>query len=332
MKKFVCMLLSLCLVAGAALAQETGEQLLEELKGQTLMLSSGVGAWDTSLIMGDNGTFTGEFHDSEMGDTGENYPGGTVYVCRFHGQFSQPVREAEGVWTLQLSQLELDEGQQPELIEDGIRFVLAAPYGLENAKQVTLYQPGVPVDILPEEFLPWSHLTEIDPDAKELPYYALWNPVDESGFIGDLVEESGLVGLANPWRDVTADGLMEAAGLTFGIPEGAEDVGYSVMNENELAEMRFTLQGGQFTARIAPASAFTDISGMYYAWEAKEGFQLGACVGSHWAAQDGEINLYLWYDAAPGLMYSLSAQGANLQQIDLQAVARQVYIPTMTDN
>ena len=329
MKKFVCVLLSLLLVTGAALAQEAGEELLKELEGQTLFFSSGVGAWETSLTLGENGAFTGEFHDSEMGDAGENYPDGTVYVCRFHGRFSQPVREAEGVWTLQLSQLELDEGQPPEVIEDGIRFVLAAPYGLENAKQVTLYQPGVPVDTLPEEFLPWSHLMEIDPDAKKLPYYALWNPVDECGFIGDLVEESGLVGLANPWRTVTAQELKAATGAVFGLPQGAEDAVYLVMNETELSEMQFSMQGARFNARIQETASFTDISGMYYSWSGKGAFNLGRCVGAYWTAQEGneQIHLCLWYDGEAGVMYSLSAQGENLQSFDLEAIARTVYIP-----
>jgi hypothetical protein len=48
---------------------------------------------------------------------------------------------------------------------------------------VTIFVPGTPVEHLPEAFIPWSHLLETDPDAKELPCYAIWSEADEAGFI-----------------------------------------------------------------------------------------------------------------------------------------------------
>ena len=85
--------------------------------------------------------------------------------------------------------MEQDEGQVPEAIEDGIRYVTAAPYGLEKAQTVTVFLPGTPVDRLPEGFMIWSHLQEIDPEAKSIPYYAIWNEADEAGFITAAVSE-----------------------------------------------------------------------------------------------------------------------------------------------
>ena len=123
-----------------------------------------------------------------MGETGENYPDGTLYGCSFHGQFSDPEPVDEHAWTVNLS-VEQDEGQVPEAIEDGIRYVTAAPYGLEKAQAVTVFLPGTPVDRLPEGFMIWSHLQEIDPEAKSIPYYAIWNEADEAGFITAAVSE-----------------------------------------------------------------------------------------------------------------------------------------------
>ena len=50
--------------------------------------SSGVGGWGTSLTLERGGTFSGQFHDSDMGAIGEDYPNGTVYLCHFSGRFS----------------------------------------------------------------------------------------------------------------------------------------------------------------------------------------------------------------------------------------------------
>ncbi|MBR4500686.1 MAG: hypothetical protein IKP22_02165 [Clostridia bacterium] len=162
--------------------------VLSLLKGQTLYFSSGVGGWDTSLTFGENGAFQGNFHDSEMGETGEGYPNGTVYTCLFHGRLSAAEQQSDTSWLLKVEENVIDEGQESEIVEDGIRFVAAEPYGLYKASRVVLYLPGTPVDGLPEGFLIWSHLNEIDPEAKTLPYCAIWNEAEEAGFVGSPEE------------------------------------------------------------------------------------------------------------------------------------------------
>ena len=46
------------------------------------IFASGAGAWGSSLSLWPDGTFTGSYHDSEMGENGEDYPNGTVYMHR----------------------------------------------------------------------------------------------------------------------------------------------------------------------------------------------------------------------------------------------------------
>lgn len=161
--------------------------------------SSGVGAWYTCLWMQEDGTFTGEFHDSEMGEVGEGYAEGTVYGCLFHGKMSLGEQVDEYTWKLHVDELALDEGQVPEVIEEEMRFVTTEPYGLKAGQDMLLYLPGTPVDKIPEGFIPWAHLDAYGEDMKELPYYGLYDPQEESGFIGDtpyeLYEE--IVGI---WR------------------------------------------------------------------------------------------------------------------------------------
>ncbi len=180
-------LLLLAAVSGSA--ESASMDLFEQIRGKTFEFSSGVGAWSTELTVLENGAFTGSFHDSEMGETGEGYPDGTIYGCSFHGQLSDPEPVDGFSWKFRIL-TEPDEGQVPQAIEDGIRYVTAAPYGLEKAQAVILFLPGTPVDRLPKGFIPWSHLQEIDPEAKTIPYYAIWNEQDEAGFITNPYPEA----------------------------------------------------------------------------------------------------------------------------------------------
>nr|AHF25615.1 serine/threonine protein kinase [uncultured bacterium Contigcl_23] len=185
MKKLIAMaVLAAVLLTGAAGAENAEAGLFMQIRGLLFEFCSGVGAWGTELVMGENGAFTGSFHDSEMGETGEGYPNGTVYVCTFHGRFSDPAAIDEYSWLVQMD-AEPDGGQVPEAIEDGIRYVTTEPYGVEKAKTVIIFLPGTPVDRLPEGFMIWSHLQEMDPEATEIPYYAIWNEDDEAGFVSD---------------------------------------------------------------------------------------------------------------------------------------------------
>lgn len=188
MKKITTILVAavmLIVLAAAGQAEGTSNDLFANLKGQTFEFFSGVGAWGTELTVGEDGSFTGNFHDSEMGETGEGYPDGTVYGCTFHGWFSDPQPVDEYSWTVNVT-VEQDEGQVPEAIEDNIRYVTSPPYGLEKAKTVVVFLPGTPVEKLPEEFMFWSHLQELAPDAKEISYYAIWNKEDDAGFISSM--------------------------------------------------------------------------------------------------------------------------------------------------
>lgn len=167
------------------LAEEAPEKadILNLLNGREFEFCSGAGAWSTEITFGEDGTFSGLFHDSEMGEAADAYPYGTVYGCLFHGQMGGAEQIDDLTWKLTVLSLEMDEGQVPEAIEDGIRFVTCDPYGLRQDDEVILYLPGTPVDSLPEEFFFWTHLMEIDPDAETLPYLAFWDEAAESGFV-----------------------------------------------------------------------------------------------------------------------------------------------------
>ena len=267
MKKLAVLLTAaiMLIVTIYAGAENAADDLLSQLNGQLFEFCSGVGAWSTELTIGENGTFTGSFHDSELGETGESYPDGTLYGCSFHGQFSDPEPVDDYAWTVKLS-VEQDEGQVPEAIEDGIRYVTAAPYGLEKAKTVTIFLPGTPVDRLPEGFMIWSHLQEIAPDAKTIPYYAIWNEADEAGFITAILSEPQDGSGTDDWTPVA--GENETGGsvqkITGNIVDGCYVLKVQMDSEGEWRADEMAqddsvvklaasgVENGVFTARYEP--------------------------------------------------------------------------------
>lgn len=135
--------------------------------------------------------------------------------------------------------------------------------------------------------------------------------------------------LANPWVDSTSADIAEAIGATFGIPEGAAAITYSLMPETGLAEMRFTLDSRDYVARIQPAGEFTDISGLYYEWDAEAPFAIAGMEGLEQRARIepvGEtVDLCQWFDADMGFMYALSVIGAIPDDFDIAPIAGAIY-------
>lgn len=141
------------------------------------------------------------------------------------------------------------------------------------------------------------------------------------------------VGMVNPWCETTQEELLETLGVTFGVPEGAEEIVYRMMEEEGVAEMQFAWQGTEYVARIRSAEAFEDISGFFYDWDSEETCEIGWCEGQLLNAQtdEGGVWLCLWYDAAPGLMYSLGTHGSVKAQPELLSLAEEVYVPAQGD-
>ena len=143
------------------------------------------------------------------------------------------------------------------------------------------------------------------------------------------------VGIPNPWVETDAEGLMQTLGLEFNIPEEAEDVIFRMNESEQIAEMRFVLNKLPFIARIKPSGLeMEDISGLNYKWEFEKE------SNDHWfreklkRAKDGEktVEAFLWFDIVPGLTYSISTEGTDLDGFDITAVAQMVWDQAQGDD
>lgn len=326
MKKRIVWLLALMLVwtMAAACAEET---FFAQFEGVEFSFNSGAGAWSTDLRILPDGSFSGEFHDSDMGDAEDTYPDGTVYFCSFAGRMSVVEQMDENTWKIRVDSLVWEESPVREMIEDGIRFVYTDPYGVSEGDEMLLYRPGTPVDVLTEEMQIWAHLYDGGEMPSALETWFLYSEKNDSGFVSYTIS----TGVANPWTDLTREDLQMLTGTAYTLPEGADNVAWRWLGAEAMAEIRFTWNGADFCFRSQvirlEKDELADISGMYYAWGHEEKVTVNGCSGMIGQAQDGTgewVERCLWYNDANATMYSLSVAAADLDGLDLTAVAGQI--------
>lgn len=155
----------------------------DNLSYLTFFFSSGAGGWSTAMSIRSDGTFAGEYHDSDMGVTGDDYPNGTAYHCTFNGQFSQPVKVNDYTYSMQILSMSYANEPDTSEIKDDTLYHYTTPYGLDGAETLLLYLPGAPLSELPEGYRSWVgyYYLENTTDT-ELPYYGLYNEAEAEGF------------------------------------------------------------------------------------------------------------------------------------------------------
>lgn len=145
------------------------------------IFSSGAGGWSTNLTLQPDGSFTGTYHDSDMGDVGDENPNGVVYISTFSGKFSDITKVDEHTYSMKLASVKVEESG--EWIEDGIKYIASAPYGIDGGSTFYFYLPDTPVAGLDEEFLNWrlGLFSEEDRSGDTLGHYGLYNEAEGDG-------------------------------------------------------------------------------------------------------------------------------------------------------
>lgn len=144
---------------------------------------SGAGAWRTTLTLNPDGSFAGEYTDSDAD---------VQYICRFHGSFGDFARLTDASWSLTLKELVLDTGHPfgEEWRENGIRYVSGGPYGLDGPDSAPL-EPGSAFLLYTPEATGYAPGTEL---YGALPFWTWWP--DRRQFI-DAGDQLGCYGLHN---------------------------------------------------------------------------------------------------------------------------------------
>ena len=165
--------------------EEIAAELFARLP-DSFSFASGAGAWSTELIVAADGSFTGAYGDSDMGDSGPGYPNGTHYYASFSGQFGKVRKIDEYTYEMLLLSLESEPEAGEITYEDGVRYIGSEPYGIEGAREIVVYLPGKPVNEVPAAVFMWSYgITGFNRrEADEIDFSALYNRAEVNCFIG----------------------------------------------------------------------------------------------------------------------------------------------------
>lgn len=173
-----------------ATESETETSIFSKVKNYEFWFGSGVGAWCTTLTIQPDGSFSGEYHDSDMGSGGTDYPNGTFYQCVFHGKFTEPVAKDDHTYQFEIASIQYDKEPDTEEIIDGVRCIYTDVYGLDDAKEIYLYLPDTPVAELPEKYLEWIWYLDLSEEAgSTLGTYGLYNVSAQEGFSSNFKDE-----------------------------------------------------------------------------------------------------------------------------------------------
>lgn len=145
--------------------------------------TSGAGGWATGLTIAADGTFTGAYSDSDMGDIGEGYSRGTSYYCNFSGKFSAPVQVNDYTYVMTLEFFETQDPEGIQYIENDIRYISSGPYGFDGPTEYYLYLPGIPRTMMPQDCFEWiNRLSGGDMGTDE--WYVICSANGELPFVG----------------------------------------------------------------------------------------------------------------------------------------------------
>ncbi len=190
----LCFLAAIPAPKSAAVAQANPIDAFAVLP-EKFTFASGAGGWWTDVHINADGTFSGFYEDGDMGATGEGYPNGTRYECRFSGAFTDVRRASEFEYAMRIASLHTEGVEGEEKIIDGVKVITAGPYGFDDAGEFRLYLTGKKIAELPDAYVGWvggtwaggvlwgGSLPASGPET--LPFYGLYNVGGEQGFYSD---------------------------------------------------------------------------------------------------------------------------------------------------
>ena len=153
--------------------------ILDTLVGKNFVFSSGSGGWGSSLSIGPNGTFSGDYHDSDMGSTGPGYPGGTISESKVSGQFTRAHQVSPTLYEVDIENLQYEKSVGSSEIKENRKYEYSEAHGISKNHRMAIYLPGTPISSMPEELRFYSYGL-IPEDSQTLPVYVIQG--DMEGF------------------------------------------------------------------------------------------------------------------------------------------------------
>lgn len=159
--------------------EESDDLTFADLAERQFGFSSGAGGWSEEFIIEKDGYFTGNYHDTDMGDTGEGYDDGTMYSSTYSGHFTDLTKINDYTYQMKLADITYKETADTVEISDNTRYIYTESYCLGGTDTFTIYLPGTPISELPEGVYIW--LSMANQSETELTMIAI---VDETNGYG----------------------------------------------------------------------------------------------------------------------------------------------------
>lgn len=142
--------------------------------------------------------------------------------------------------------------------------------------------------------------------------------------------------MANPWVDSDRAGVFEATGFDMVAPEGSANVIYSYMPSEGMAQMNYNFDNDIWVYRIKPTETLEDISGMYFEWHYTGETKIAGMDAMEYSYVSGEqeddyidnldcTRVVNWFDAKNKVTYSLAVMGGNLNGMDTNVFAEDLF-------
>lgn len=160
------------------------EEILPIEDGMNLIYSSGAGLWESVIYLNADGTFTGNYHDTNQGESGEGYTM-TDYQSVFEGKFKDIKMTEDYAFEMTLDYVKTKEPEGTDKIEEWdegvkVRVINTAAFGIAGGENFVFYLPTAPMSELSEEFL-WCNPGRYE-KTETLERYGLYNVVTDAGF------------------------------------------------------------------------------------------------------------------------------------------------------
>lgn len=140
-----------------AAAQEQG--FWRQVQGKYIF-SVGAGAWSTIMTVNADGTFSADYHDSDLGVTGDGYPNGSRSIASGTGKFNYSKRNDDGSFNMTCDQKAFHQnGTVGDVtIKDGVRVeTVDGIYGLTPCGTFTVYPTGYATSALSNDVKSWMY-------------------------------------------------------------------------------------------------------------------------------------------------------------------------------
>lgn len=177
--------------------QESDEPVSEEPDEKKILLpisapvdmvfSSGAGAWGTEMTLHPDGTFEGQYVDSDSGDIGENYNNGVTYIATFTGKFDDIEQVNDYAYRMILTEVNIEETE--EWIENGVKYIPSDVYGISGGDVFYFLTDKTPMNALTEDCMSWTRNFFIEEHQETLMRYGLYNALQGYAFFEQKLDE-----------------------------------------------------------------------------------------------------------------------------------------------